>query len=225
MKRVVRSSVSCLLLLLIVSLTALAASSKGISTSKDGRRTTASQPASFSNPLRANPLSGLKIIYDNASNYPLGVYWCCSGYTITGSGSAVGTQYADGMSFTPSVNATVTHIGLAVGYVSGDNEIAVSLNADNNGLPGNALGSFTLSSLPAFGDCCSVEVESLTGVPVTAGTPYWIVVQTTTPTSTTWVVWNDNDTDQTLQPTAYQNAGVWQTSEGIVAAFGVAGTE
>lgn len=223
MKRVVRSSAQCLAILLIVSLTALAASKGAISTSKDGRQTIASKPASRTAPSQHFP-SGLTMLYNNASNYPLGVYWCCSGYTISGSSSAIGATYADAMPFTPSVNATVTHIGVSVGYVSGDNEVTVSLNSDSDGLPGSSLGSFTASNLPIFGDCCQAVVESVAGIPVTAGTQYWIVVQTTTPSSTTWAAWNENDTNQTLQPFAFYENGSWLSTEGIFGGFGVAGT-
>lgn len=224
MKNAVRSSVVCLALLLIVSLSALAASKNGVSTSKDGSRTIASKPVTQAVPSQKKMPAGLTILYDNASTYPLGVYWCCEGYTISGTGSLVGTQFADAMPFTPSVNATVTHIGVGVGYVAGTNEVVVSLNADSGGLPGNSLGSFNASNLGTFGDCCQVEVSSITGVPVTAGTQYWIVVQTTSASSDTWAAWNDNDTNQTLQPFAFNDAGTWTATEGVLGAFGVAGT-
>ena len=224
MKNVTRSSVLCLAILLIVSMSALAASKDNVSTSKNGRQTMASKPAMQAQQLPKDPFSGLTILYNNSSSYPLGKYWCCTGYTITGSGSIVGEQFADGMPFTPSVNATVTHIGVAVGWVTGTNEVTVTLNADNGGLPGSVLGTFNISSLPSFGSCCSVEVESLSGVPVNAGTQYWVVVQSTTPTNDTWAAWNDNDTNETNQPFAFQQAGVWGASQGILGAFGVAGT-
>jgi hypothetical protein len=224
MKTAVRSFVLCFTVLLFVSLTAMAASKGAISTTKDGRQTIASKPATRTGEP-AEFGKGLTILYDNASTYPLGVYWCCEGYTITGSGSVVGEQFADGMPFTPSVNATVTLIGVAVGYVTGDEEVQVTLNADSGGLPGSVLGSFTASTLPTFGDCCSTVVQSITGVPVTAGTQYWVVVQTSSATSTTWDAWNDNDTNETEQPFAFQESGVWEASEGILGAFGVAGTK
>jgi hypothetical protein len=161
MKTAVRSFVPCLALLLIVSLPALAASKDGIVTTKDGHQTIATKPAPYTVPLQTDALSGLTVIYSNASKYPLGMYWCCAGWTI--SGSSNGTQYADAMPFTPSANATVKEIGVAVGYVSGTNEVTVSLNADSSGLPGSPLGSFTVSNLPIFGTCCSAEVQSMSG--------------------------------------------------------------
>lgn len=227
MRTSIVTSLLHLALLLIFSLTTMAADKNQISVSKDGRETRASKPAAQFTPLRTDPFSGLTILYDNGSKYALGVYWCCNGWTISGTGSQLDYQAAEAMPFTPSVNATVTRIGVAISYISGDNEVAVSLNADSGGLPGASLGSFTLSNLPGLGECCTTEVENITGVPVTAGTPYWIVVQTTTPSDTTWAAWNENDTNQTTQPFAYLNSqqgSGWFPTEGIVGGFGVAGT-
>jgi hypothetical protein len=226
MKTVVRGSALCFAILLIVSLTAMGAD-RSISVSKDGRQVTANKPASTMTPLRTDPFSGLTILYDNASSYPLGRYWCCEGWTISGTASALAFYAADAMPFTPSVDATVTHIGVGVGYVEGTNEITVSLNADSSGLPGAVLGSFNVSNLPSFGSCCVTEVESMTGVPVTAGTQYWVVVAPTSMSSTLFGAWNDNDTNETAQPFAYENSNEgsgWFATEGDLGVFGVAGT-
>lgn len=227
MKRSITIAVLQLAILLIFSLTAMAANKNEISVSKDGRQTRAARPAAQFTPLRTDPFSGLTILYDNGSKYALGVYWCCNGWTISGTGSQLAFQASEAMPFTPSVNATVTSIGVAISYIGGDNEVAVSLNADSGGLPGATLGSFDISNLPGMGECCTTEVESIPGVAVTAGTQYWIVVQTTTPSDTTWAAWNENDTNQTSQPFAYQNSqqgSGWFATEGILGGFGVAGT-
>lgn len=227
MKAAARNPVLYLAILLFVSSIAVAAGQNKISISKDGHQTTV---AHATKPFLSGKLNiplNLTRLYDNSSKYALGVYWCCNGWTVSGTGSQVGFQAAEAMPFTPSVNATITRIGVAVSYISGDNEIVVSLNADSGGLPGTSLASFTLSNLPALGECCTTEVESVSGVPVTAGTQYWIVVQTTTPSSTTWAAWNENDTNQTTQPFAYQNSqqgSGWIPTEGILGAFGVGGT-
>jgi len=223
--KIVRNSFLCLSLLLVIRLTAVAGGKDGISTSKDGRQTIAASPISPFHPLESAPLSGLMRLYDNSSKYPLGVYWCCNGYTISGSASGVGATFADAMPFTPSANATVEEIGLAIGFISGTNEITVSLNADNGGVPGTSLGSFNVSNLPTFGECCSVELQSVgSGIPVTAGTQYWVVVQTTSPNSDTYAAWNDNVTNQTLQPFAFWENGTWEATEGVLGAFAVVGT-
>jgi hypothetical protein len=209
---------------LFVSLTALAASKNGIALSKNGQMTTATMGASGFFAPTYQPPAGDTVIYNNFSTYPLGVYWCCSGWTISGPNSPIGATYADGMPFTPAANGTVNRIAVAVGYVTGTNGVTVSLNNDAGGLPGSVIGKFDLSGLPAFGSCCVTEFKaSGHGAPVTAGTQYWVVVQTSNNTADTWDAWNENDTNQTIQTFAFDNNGSWGLVSGVLGAFAVTG--
>lgn len=213
-----------LLTFLFVSLAAQAASKNGVVTSRDGRQTTATKGASKFYAPSYQPDAGDAVIYNNFSNYPLGVYWCCSGWTISGPNSIIGATYADGMPFTPAANATVTKIVVAVGYVTGTNGATVSLNADAGNLPGAVIGKFDIAGLPPFGSCCATEFKSSgKGAPITAGTQYWVVVQTTAKTADTWDAWNMNDTNQTTQPFAFFNDGSWVNTSGVLGAFAVVG--
>jgi hypothetical protein len=207
---------------LIFSIPALAVTTqRGVTTSKDGRLTLA-PPASASHVSPGAELPDALQIYNNLSTYPLGRYWCCSGWTISGPNSLIGETFAAAMPFTPAGNATVTKIVVAVGYVTGTNGVTVSLNSDAGGLPGAALASFDLSGLPQFGTCCTLQLSN-TGVPVTGGTKYWVVVATGDDTLDTWDAWNQNDTNQTNQPFASFNNGVWSPSLGILGGFAVLG--
>jgi hypothetical protein len=207
-----------------LTLTALAASKNGIATSKGGQLTTATMGATGFFAPTYQPPDGETVIYNNFSNYPLGVYWCCSGWTISGPNSLIGATYADGMPFTPAANGTVNRIAVAVGYVTGTNGVTVSLNKDAGGLPGAVIGQFDLSGLPAFGSCCVTEFKSSgAGASVTAGTQYWVVVQTSNKTSDTWDAWNENDTNQTNQTFAFDNNGSWGLVSGVLGAFAVTG--
>lgn len=211
-----------LVTLLLFSLSAMAASKNGYTTTQGGRQTTA--PAGHFLPFNFQPPADEAVIYNNLSNYPLGVYWCCTGYTISGPNSIIGATYADAMPFTPSANGTVNKIAVAVGWVTGANAVTVSLNADAGGVPGAVIGKFDLNGLPSFGSCCVVESKSSSkGASVTAGTQYWVVVQTTSGGTDTWAAWNDNDTNQTIQPTAFYNNGSWLPSSGIVGGMAVLG--
>jgi hypothetical protein len=167
--------------------------------------------------------SNLAVLFNNFNSDPNNVYECCVGYTISGPSSAVAATYADAMPFTPGMNATVTKIAVAVGYVTGTNAVTVSLNADSGGLPGAVLKKFNLSGLPAFGSCCVVETHGTGGVPVTAGTQYWVVVKTTKKTKDTWDAWNLNNTDTSSQTFAFYNNGSWGLTSGTLAAFKVMG--
>ncbi len=146
-------------------------------------------------------------IFNNiGSAYPKGTYWCCTGFTITGPTALSGfPEFWEAAAFTPSANHTVTRVKVAVGFVEGVNGLLLGLYTDASGVPGKALKTWALSSLPTFGSCCVVETKSdATGIPVTAGTQYWIVLKTNAKETTTWAAFNINDTDQTdPAPTAF----------------------
>jgi len=212
------------LIALVLGVPALAASKDGIATSKDGRQTFASRPSGFVHgaDIEAGPGPTVErnVIYNNISAYPLGRYWCCTGWTISGPNSPIANTYAAAMPFTPASNATVARILVGVGYVTGTNGATISVNEDNGGLPGNVIQSFDVSGLPPFGTCCTLEVVNA-NIPVSAGTRYWVVVATSNNTSDTWDAWNMNDTNETAQSFAFFNNGIWQAATGILGAFGV----
>ncbi|HWY54583.1 MAG TPA: choice-of-anchor R domain-containing protein [Terriglobales bacterium] len=140
--------------------------------------------------------SALVTIFSNlAAVYPKGEYWCCSGYNVMG--PAQGEQWM-AAAFIPSANHTVTRIQVAVGFSQGKtNGVVVSLNRDNNGVPGNALKTWNASGLPRFGTCCGLVVKSDdSGIPVSAGTQYWVVLSTNNKESDTVDAWNVIDTNQ-----------------------------
>ncbi len=142
--------------------------------------------------------STLVTIFNNlARRYPNGEFWCCTGYNIMGSASGVGEQWM-GAAFTPHANHTVTKISVAAGYSQGTTNGAVlSLKLDNNGAPGTTLKSWNLSALPFFGTCCALmEASDLSGIPVTGGQQYWVVLKTNANELDTVDVWNVDDTDQ-----------------------------
>jgi hypothetical protein len=174
---------------------------------------------------------GLVTIFSNlASQYPNGEFWCCTGYNIMGSASGIGEQWI-GAAFTPTANHTVTKITVAVGYSQGTTNGAVlSLYSDSNGVPGEELTSWTPSNLPFFGTCCTLVAEtSASGVPVTAGQQYWVVVKTDLNQLDTVDGWNVDDTDQVNQATLAVFPGnnnqwtAFQASPGV--AFAVEGTK
>lgn len=169
--------------------------------------------------------TGLVTIFSSmASKYPKGVYWCCTGYNVMGPDA--GEQWMGG-SFTPSANHTVTRIEVAVGYSQqGTNGVVISLNQDNGGVPGTALKTWNATGLPTFGTCCVVVVKTdKTGIPVSAGQQYWIVLSTNAKETNTVDGWNVSDADQVDQANmaSYSNNTwhVFQTAPGL--AFAVKG--
>jgi hypothetical protein len=174
--------------------------------------------------------SGLVTIFSNlAAKYPKGKYWCCTGYNIMGPGQSLGAQWMAAV-FTPGADHTVTRIEVAVGYSQqGTNGVVLSLNRDNNGVPGTALKTWNASGLPRFGDCCTLVVKSDTsGIPVSAGKQYWVVLSTNNNEKDTVDGWNVTDTNQVDSATVATypgNSNQWeafQTTPGL--AFAVKGS-
>lgn len=225
MKTGMKYFVLTLAILSIVNTTALAADKHQIIITKNGSQSVVSESSGKVVPSQPGFGAGLTKIYDNFSVYPLGTYWCCYAWSITGTGS--GNSYQSiGIPFTPSNNATIKTIGVGVGWSGGANEVTVSVNADAAGIPGDSLGSFQVTGMPIEGTCCRLSGKGNLAIPVTAGIQYWIVVQPTTPDSSTWADWNWNDTDQvdTFQPYAWNGGGGWNVGSGYPAAFAVLGT-
>jgi hypothetical protein len=174
--------------------------------------------------------SGLVTIFNNlAAKYPKGEYWCCTGYNVMGPNSGAGEQWM-AATFTPGANHTVTRIEVAVGYSQqGTNGVVLSLNDDNNGVPGKALKTWNALGLPRFGTCCTLVVKSdSSGIPVSAGKQYWIVLSTNSKEADTVDAWNVIDTNQVDPATVATYPGTnnkwnaFQTTPGL--AFAVKGS-
>ena len=198
--------------LTLTSVTAFAArKSKGeVVLSKDGRMISITNGASAPSRAQVAPSrAGLVTIFDNiGKTYPKGTYWCCEGASITGpNASPFLPEYWLAVAFTPGANYTVTQLEVAISLFTGKDELFLSLYNDVGGLPGTAIKTWLMGGLPTFGTCCAIDTKSDgAGIPVTAGTQYWIVVGTTGENSDTFADWNVEDIDQVdtyTVPTAY----------------------
>jgi hypothetical protein len=219
-------SIAFMTTLVVVGADAETDGRKGVLLSKDGTRTIAEEPAAAPSVPYSDEDATLETIFDNLGGaYPLGAYWCCSGATISGHFSEIETEFWAAAAFTPTVSLRATAIKLAVGYVSGNaTHLTLSLNADAGGVPGAALRSWDVSNLPNFRRCCAVVTKKdSAGIPVKAGTQYWVVLSTEND-SDVYAVWNLNDTDQVNRiPTAYASDGAWTSQMGTGFAFSVLG--
>ena len=179
------------------------------------------------NTTRREP-SGLITIFNSlAGKYPKGVYWCCEGYNVMGANSGAGVQWMGG-AFTPAADHTLTRVEVAVGYSGqGQNGVVISVNDDNGGVPGKSLKKWSVSGLPVFGTCCTIVVKTdNTGIALTGGKQYWIVLSTNSGETNTVDGWNVSDADQIDQANlASWDGSTWhtfQTAPGL--AFAVKGT-
>jgi hypothetical protein len=148
-----------------------------------------------------------------------------SGWTIANIGSEVGATQWIAYPFTPTTSTTVTELVEAVGYVTGDDAVTVALLADSNGSPGAVLSQKLVKNLETFGDCCTVATYKLkTGVPVTAGTQYWIAaILPSKKEATTWDAFNFSTANTNTVPFAFYNSSGWNISSGPYTAFAIYG--
>ncbi len=194
--------------LAFMSASADAAGVNGATVSKD-KLTTMARPGS-SHYVPAPPPDRLVNIFSNlGKHYPLGLYFCCFGNTVSGPDSLIGQTIWPAVEFTPETDATVKEIDVAVGWVSGTNGVVLNIAEDNGGVPGNVLGSFPVTGLGTFGDCCQVATATA-HIRLTGGAPYWVFVSTDENSADTWAAWPFNSTDQVdALNTAGFDGSVW----------------
>jgi hypothetical protein len=139
----------------------------------------------------------LVTIFSNLAAYSKGTYWGEEGTVIQGPTGGVGPEQWRAAAFTPSTSHTATVVKVAAAWISGTNGLVLSLYNDDNGVPGKAIASAQLRNLPVFGTCCVLQVRmDGAGIPLTAGTQYWIVLSTNSAEGDTSASWVFNDTDQ-----------------------------
>jgi hypothetical protein len=124
---------------------------------------------------------------------PGNVYNCCAGWVVSGSGY-VGTSYTQASLFTSQGTGNVSEIDLGVTYVDGQNSFYAALYTDNHGQPGTELQRWNnLSSSQHIGGCCAlVSITGITGLSLTAGTRYFLVLGPMSVTDSSFLTWNLN---------------------------------
>jgi len=165
--------------------------------------------------------SGIVLFDDFGPGYS---YNCCIGWTVAGSG-AIGTSFYNANAFTPSVTTNLDQIIMAMSWVPGfgSDDMIVTLNQDNSGMPGAIMELWAAGSLPDFGGCCGVEtLTSSPGVTLTAGSQYWIVAYPGD--NGTWDAWNWNSVGADGNVGSYIN-GTWNSfGTNTLGAFEVTGS-
>lgn len=208
-----RTIVVLSVVMLALSLTAFAAEKNGAVTSADKHMTfTPPVKAAHSAPIEPDSLPAIFSLL--ATKDPYGLYFCCTGYTISGPASVIGESIWVAQGFTPASSTTTTKLTLAVSYVTGTyTDVLLGLYADCSGIPCSTTlwqKKLTLQSQP-FGGCCAVEKKTIKpGVALTGGTQYWVGV-TTESASDVWGAWNIEVLDEVHNTNiAYNDAsGGW----------------
>lgn len=233
MKKKVALFIFCLAVLLLASLALLASNRTGIVLSQDGRQMIATQAPSHVTPAIEDDAK-LVTISGNLSTYEYATFFCCLGYTIAGPDSKLGFTSWVAVPFTPSKDMNVKKVEVAVGYYTASVPLTLSVNEDSGGLPGNAITSWNVKIPYPYGDCCTlVSASSKTGIPVTSGTQYWLVVGTGSENTSFFGGWADSSTDMRAHPFAGyckttgnqcgNNNGKWAAADTILPAYAVLG--
>jgi PEP-CTERM motif len=123
-------------------------------------------------------------------------YNCCTGWTVSGTGT-VGTSFTAANLFTPSASVNVTQIDLGVTYVVGPDPFDASIWTDAGGVPGVQVTNASWTGLLAtqvFGSSSNslVTISGISGVSLTGGTNYFMVLGPASVNDASWNVWNLN---------------------------------
>jgi hypothetical protein len=179
-KRIIIRTLLCLSILAIATVTLLAAGSgDGVVISFGGKPSwaMATTPSTVFQPLDPNP----EKLFTIFSNLGTGrkVYTDNVGLDVAGPDSGVTEEWI-AMPFTPTANAEVTRISVAVQHISGSpNSFVLSLNQDSGGLPGKVIHRWLVKDLPRFGTCCKLDIVRIAGgLKVKKGTQYWVAAET-----------------------------------------------
>jgi hypothetical protein len=121
------------------------------------------------------------------------VYQCCVGWTVSGTGT-IGTSFTSANEFTAGATGSVSEIDLGMGFVTGTNSFFAAVYTASGNQPGTLLDQFNnLSISQPVGGCCGlVSITGITGLTLTAGTSYFIVLGPTDLNSTFFGVFNWN---------------------------------
>jgi len=215
------SSILFMAIMGLSSLTAPAQSSEdGVVVLNGGGRTLFSKPPTHSN-VPSPPLPpGVVTIYSNLGTGDQ-TYNAIAGVGILGPDAGQPWPEEVGSTFIPTADHLVQAVRVGATYVQGTNGIVISLNEDDNGIPGKQLAAGRFMNLPVFGSCCTLQTgKGKRGVPVKANTQYWVVLKPVA--KDTFAVWNDNY--QEIQGHWANNIGFgWDGSFQVLGAFGVYG--
>ena len=166
-------------------------------------------------------------------------YDCCNGATITGSGFPGGFSDIGASEFTVAGSGTftVSQVDLGVDYVGSLHTFYASIWTDQGGLPGSQVSGAYWTNLVTntqFGSCpptCTdngglVTVSGISGVSLTGGQSYFMIVGPVELNDTSWNVWNNNNQNQVGNTLFSTDGGSTWTSRGIspLNAFDVQGT-
>lgn len=164
------------------------------------------------------------VIYDN---FGLGdTYDQNAGATLS-TGLPLGVDWDQGSAFaleSVGMDYYLDTIDVAVGLVTGSNELDLWLMTDSAGEPGSIIESFHFSDeMGSFGDLNPpLTANSLLNPLLEVGEQYWLIASV--PGPNTWAAWNYNSTGDVGLRAYRSDLGTWGVDEVTTNAFRVTGT-
>jgi PEP-CTERM motif len=176
--------------------------------------------------LAALPASA-GVIFDDLGS-PVN-YQCCTGWTISGQGGT-GTSFTSANEFTALLGGSVSQIDLGVGWVLGPFPFYAAIyTVDGSGNPGTQVAGARWDGLMAtanFGTSTdSLVTINVSGVSLTAGQSYFLVLGPESITDNSWNVLNLNAQGVTGIDEYSTDGGATWNSNGIqtIGAFDILG--
>jgi hypothetical protein len=155
------------------------------------------------------------------------IYSNSGGWFVAGSGGILSTGYTAANLFTVSGSGSlaVTQVDLAVGNVNGYlNTFYASIWTDSAGLPGaQVAGAYwnSLSTSTAYGACCGlVSITGITGVNLTGGQQYFMILGPLSNSDSSSNVWISNNQSVTGVVLDSNDAGSTWFSQGAGSVLG-----
>lgn len=141
-------------------------------------------------------------------------------FGVTGSASTTGTStdWATEFVVSGTGSLTVTGIDIAVSNVSGADTFFASILTDNSGVPGAEVANayWSLSTSTAFGTCCGlVSITGITGVSLTGGQVYWMVLGPLSLSDNSYNVWDAESQNVPSKAVSSTNGGSTWSSGAI----------
>ena len=186
-KKTAATRVLCLVVLMLIGVTALAQDSKSSTITINGGRTTVNMKVPSNMAVHQQGKVPAGAFYNNiGTGYVAG-----SGYTVS-DGSPIGTEYTPGIQFVSLKSGTTKKLSVGVGFVTGTNGATVTLDKDCKGIPCGTIDKTHMckgkvTNLPAFGSTSTIVKTIKCAVALKKGKPYWVYIESL---DNSWLAWN-----------------------------------
>jgi hypothetical protein len=141
------------------------------------------------------------VLYSDFGSVPTSLYSPSIYLDIDGSTSVIGeisgdtsNSVADLFTVQGTGSIAVEEVDFAVSQVSGPGTFVASIWTDVGGVPSVEKASWSLSTTNPAGTCCAIEsVTGISGLALTGGTQYFMVLAPVSDTDASWNGWNENN--------------------------------